>query len=62
LPQARTDFDSRKIENKKSSETQVVNYLSDLKGAVLTMDALLCKKTAGQNCSDGQSTEAERGA
>jgi hypothetical protein len=45
-----------KIENKKSSEPRTVNDLLDLldlKGAMLTMDALHCKKSAGQNCSDG---------
>jgi hypothetical protein len=45
-----------RVENKKSSEIQAVEHLLDildLKGMVLTMDALHCKKNAEQNCSEG---------
>lgn len=41
-----------KIENKKSSETEAVDYLLDLldlKDVVLTFDALHCKKNSKQN-------------
>jgi hypothetical protein len=63
-----------KIENKKSSEIDSVDYLLDLldiKDAVLTLDALHCKKNSEQNrrnrqslCSQsqGQSTEVETGS
>jgi predicted transposase YbfD/YdcC len=62
-----------KIENKKGNESDSVTHLLDildLKGLVLTLDALHCKKNFGQNrlqgqslCSqgEGQSTELEKG-
>jgi predicted transposase YbfD/YdcC len=44
-------FQSHKFENKHGSETQTVSHLLemlDLKGVILTMDALHCKKTLHQ--------------
>jgi hypothetical protein len=51
-------FHVEKLENKKANEGQIVEDLLDmldLKDCVFTLDALHCKKNAGQNCSKRQS-------
>ena len=51
-----------KLENKKGNEGHTVEALLetlDLKGVILTMDALHCKKNSTQNCKDPKSLCSE---